>query len=62
MKKLIVTGGAGFIGSEFVRKAVRSGLKVVVVDKLTYAADRERLKEVEGKYTFYNADICNKSS
>ncbi|MCP4372881.1 MAG: dTDP-glucose 4,6-dehydratase [Deltaproteobacteria bacterium] len=44
------------------RKAVRSGLKVVVVDKLTYAADRERLKEVEGKYTFYNADICNKSS
>lgn len=59
--KLLVTGGAGFIGSEFVRQVIKRGYKVIVVDKLTYAADLERLKEVEGKYTFYNADICNKN-
>ena len=58
--KILVTGGAGFIGSEFVRQAVSSGYKVIVVDKLTYAGDLARLKEVEGKYKFYKADICNK--
>ncbi|MGC8677324.1 MAG: dTDP-glucose 4,6-dehydratase [Hydrogenobaculum sp.] len=58
--KLLVTGGAGFIGSEFVRKGVRVGHDIVVVDKLTYAGDLERLKEVESNITFYKADITNK--
>ena len=58
--KLLVTGGAGFIGSEFVRQGVRKGYDMVVVDKLTYAGDLERLKEVEDKIAFYKADITNK--
>jgi len=58
--KLLVTGGAGFIGSEFVRQAVKNGIETVVVDKLTYAGDLERLKEIEGSFGFYKADITNK--
>ncbi|WP_028950937.1 dTDP-glucose 4,6-dehydratase [Sulfurihydrogenibium subterraneum] len=58
--KLLITGGAGFIGSEFVRQGVKKGFDVVVVDKLTYAGDLERLKEVENKIKFYKADITNK--
>ncbi len=58
--RLLVTGGAGFIGSEFVRQAVSRGNKVCVVDKLTYAGDLERLREVEGGYTFYRCDVVNR--
>ncbi len=58
--KLLVTGGAGFIGSEFVRQAVDLGIETVVVDKLTYAGDLERLKDVKNKVKFYKADIQNR--
>jgi dTDP-glucose 4,6-dehydratase len=58
--KILITGGAGFIGSEFTRQAVKKGLDVVVADKLTYAGDLERLREIEEKITFYKADITNK--
>lgn len=58
--KMLVTGGAGFIGSEFVRQGVRKGYNVMVVDALTYAGDIKRLEEINGRYTFYKADICNK--
>ena len=58
--KLLVTGGAGFIGSEFVRQAVKREIETAVVDKLTYAGDLERLKEVENKIRFYKADITNR--
>jgi len=58
--KLLVTGGAGFIGSEFVREGVKRGYDIVVVDKLTYAGDLDRLKEVKENITFYKADITNK--
>ncbi|SHK41551.1 dTDP-glucose 4,6-dehydratase [Thermocrinis minervae] len=57
--KLLVTGGAGFIGSEFVRQAVKRGYSVVVVDKLTYAGDLERLKEVSQNIIFYKIDIAD---
>lgn len=60
MKGLLVTGGAGFIGSEFVRQAVRLGYKVTVVDKLSYAGDIKRLRGVEDKISFYKADIINR--
>jgi dTDP-glucose 4,6-dehydratase len=61
-KKLLVTGGAGFIGSEFVRSGVIRGYGIVVVDSLTYAGDMERLKEVEKETTFYRIDITDKES
>jgi len=62
MKRLLVTGGAGFIGSEFVRQGVRKGYTITVVDKLTYAGDMERLREVEKDITFYNVDITDRGS
>jgi len=60
LPKILVTGGAGFIGSAFVRAAVKKGNKVVIIDKLTYAGDLERLKEISGNLKFYKADIYNK--
>jgi dTDP-glucose 4,6-dehydratase len=57
--KLIVTGGAGFIGSAFVRLAANRELDVAIVDKLNYAGDLQRLKEVFGKIRFYNVDITD---
>lgn len=60
LHKILVTGGASFIGSEFVRQGVKKGYRIAVVDKLTYAGDLERLKEVEGRYKFYKTDICHK--
>ncbi|MDI6727293.1 MAG: dTDP-glucose 4,6-dehydratase [Thermodesulfovibrionales bacterium] len=62
MKKLLVTGGAGFIGSEFVRQGVKKGYKTALVDKLTYAGDMARIKEIEREITFYNTDITDKKS
>jgi dTDP-glucose 4,6-dehydratase len=59
LSKIVVTGGAGFIGSAFVRLAVAKGYRVVVLDKLTYAADRIRLQEVKGEYAFFKVDICD---
>ncbi len=58
--RLLVTGGAGFIGSEFVRQAVKKGYDVAVIDKLTYAGDTDRLKSVQNKIRFYKADITNR--
>jgi dTDP-glucose 4,6-dehydratase len=60
MKKLLVTGGAGFIGSEFVRQGVRKGYEIAVVDKLTYAGDLERIAGVQTDIYFYQADIINR--
>ncbi|MGD0497018.1 MAG: dTDP-glucose 4,6-dehydratase [Bryobacteraceae bacterium] len=59
--KLLVTGGAGFIGSAFVRMAIAgTDWRVVNLDKLTYAGNLENLASVEGnaRYRFVRADIC----
>jgi dTDP-glucose 4,6-dehydratase len=60
--KLLVTGGAGFIGSAVVRRAVRDGHAVVNLDKLTYAGSRTNVAEVSGSplYAFEQADICDR--
>ncbi len=57
--RLLVTGGAGFIGSAVVRLGVARGHDVLVVDKLTYAANLENLAPVasSAKYRFEKADI-----
>lgn len=60
--RVIVTGGAGFIGSALVRYLVRDrGWEVLNVDKLTYAANLQSLSSVSGQsnYRFMRADICD---
>lgn len=57
---ILVTGGAGFIGSEFVRQSIVRGYKVIVLDKLTYAGDLKRLEPVKNKIKFYKADVSDK--
>ncbi len=58
--KILATGAAGFIGSEFVKQALERGYDVCVVDKLTYAGDLKRLEDVLDKVSFYRADVINK--
>jgi dTDP-glucose 4,6-dehydratase len=64
--KLLVTGGAGFIGSNFILYWMREHPedKVVNFDKLTYAGNLENLKEVEANpnYSFVHGDICDADS
>ena len=63
--RLLVTGGAGFIGSNFVRKVFDQTLtgfsKITVLDKLAYAGSKDSLKPVkqEGNYLFFEGDICD---
>jgi len=56
--KLLVTGGAGFIGSSFVRARVAAGDEVAVLDKLTYAGHRENLAGIEEEISFVHGDVC----
>jgi dTDP-glucose 4,6-dehydratase len=58
---ILITGGCGFIGSEFVIQSVAHGDKVFVLDKMTYAANENNLDEVKGKYTLIKGDIGDKS-
>ncbi len=62
-KKILVTGGAGFIGSNFVHYWIKNHPSddITVLDKLTYAGNSENLKSVEGKIKFVKGDICNLS-
>jgi dTDP-glucose 4,6-dehydratase len=57
--RLLVTGGAGFIGSNFVRRtlATRSDVQISVLDSLTYAGRLSNLAGLEGRYEFYLGDI-----
>jgi dTDP-glucose 4,6-dehydratase len=61
--KLLITGGAGFIGSNFVHYWVKNhpNDKIIVLDKLTYAGNLENLKAIKDKITFIKGDICDES-
>ncbi len=63
--RILVTGGAGFIGSALVRHLIGyTDHEVLVVDKLTYAGNIASLASVEGhpRYRFSRTDICNRSA
>lgn len=66
MKTYLVTGGAGFIGSNFILYMLGkyNDIRIINVDKLTYAGNLENLKVVENNqnYKFYQIDICDKES
>ncbi len=64
MRTYLVTGGAGFIGSNFIHYLFGKygdSIRVINVDKLTYAGNLENLRDVSGRenYTFIRADICD---
>ncbi|MCZ7355840.1 MAG: dTDP-glucose 4,6-dehydratase [Candidatus Methanoperedens sp.] len=60
--KLLITGGAGFIGSNFVRYMLekRPDDEIVVIDKLTYAGRLENLDDIKKKISFIKGDICSR--
>ena len=64
MKTILVTGGAGFIGSNFIPFFLEKNkdFNVVNLDLLTYAGNLDNLKEVENnsRYTFVKGDICDR--
>ncbi len=64
MRTYLVTGGAGFIGSNYIHymfKKYGNTIRIINVDKLTYAGNLENLQDIEDKanYTFVKADICD---
>jgi len=63
LRRLLVTGGAGFIGSAFVRQRLKadSEIAITILDKLTYAGSEENLAEARGdpRVRFVKGDICN---
>ena len=67
MRTYLVTGGAGFIGSNYIHYMFRkydNEIRIINVDKLTYAGNLENLKDIEDRdnYTFVKADICDKEA
>ena len=66
MKNILITGGAGFIGSHLVKYFVKKykNYNIINIDKLTYASNINFLNEIENEnnYNFYELDICNLDS
>jgi dTDP-glucose 4,6-dehydratase len=62
--RVLVTGGAGFIGSTVCRRLIAEGISVVNADKLTYAANPKSLAAIahDPRYTMERADICDRSA
>lgn len=61
--RILITGGAGFIGSAVVRKAIKDGHTIKNIDKLTYAACLENLDSIcdHPNYSFEKIDVCNRN-
>jgi len=61
MKTYLVTGGAGFIGANFVEYILdeNNNINIIVLDKLTYAGNLDNLLNYKDKITFIKGDICN---
>jgi dTDP-glucose 4,6-dehydratase len=59
MKNIIVTGGAGFIGSNFIKKIINYSYNVINIDNLTYASNINYLNEIKNRknYIFYKVNI-----
>ena len=62
MKKILVTGGAGFIGTNFVYYLVSKGYDVSVFDKLTYAGGKDNLEPLGGKVKLIVGDVCDSAA
>ena len=65
MKKIFVTGGAGFIGSAFIRLVLEetSDIKIINYDALTYAGNLENLNDLDvARHKFVKGDICDKEA
>ncbi len=64
MERILVTGGAGFIGSAVCRGLIRGGARVLNFDALTYAANLNSLTEIEGNpnYALVEGDICDRAA
>ncbi len=64
MRKILVTGGAGFIGSNFIRYMLNKhdDVEIINLDKLTYAGNLENLQDIETdhRYSFVRGDICDR--
>lgn len=62
MKNIVITGGAGFIGSNFIKKIINSKYNLINIDCLTYASNLNYLKDIKNNknYFFYKTSILNK--
>ena len=60
MKKVIVTGGSGFIGRNLIQILLKNNFFVINIDKLTYASKNVKLKIKNKNYLFFKKDINNK--
>ena len=65
-KRIVITGGAGFIGSNFIRFVMskNSDYRIINIDKLTYSGNKNTIKDFDSSpnYSFFQNDICDKQA
>ena len=59
-KKILITGGLGFIGSNLIKLLIKKKFFIINIDKVSYSSNFENLKNVKKNYKFYRIDINNK--
>ena len=60
MKKIIVSGGYGFIGSNLIKYLLKKNYFIINIDKLSYSSNKYNLKNIKKNYVFYKSDIGNR--